>query len=145
MSEAKPLTPMMQQYRSVHEKLPKDTVLFFRLGDFVATWLYLFVFCFQHCFSIVAMNNFWKWQKLAKSGRYRSNHCKRIHFFPAQMYLCYKSFRFSNFSPPKNNLDAPDKSSESGTVCERSSEVERYLAKVDVEGSNPFARSRFVK
>ena len=24
----------MQQYRSVHEKLPKDTVLFFRLGDF---------------------------------------------------------------------------------------------------------------
>lgn len=34
MSEAKPLTPLMQQYRSVHEKLPKDTVLFFRLGDF---------------------------------------------------------------------------------------------------------------
>ena len=48
-------------------------------------------------------------------------------------------------STTKNNLDAPDKSSESKTVCERSSEVERYLAKVDVEGSNPFARSRFVK
>lgn len=27
-------TPMMRQYRSVHEKLPADTILFFRLGDF---------------------------------------------------------------------------------------------------------------
>ena len=27
-------TPMMKQYRSVHAKLPKETVLFFRLGDF---------------------------------------------------------------------------------------------------------------
>ncbi len=30
----KPVTPMMQQYLSVHEKLPKETILFFRLGDF---------------------------------------------------------------------------------------------------------------
>ena len=34
MQEVKPATPMMQQYLSVHEKLPKDTVLFYRLGDF---------------------------------------------------------------------------------------------------------------
>jgi DNA mismatch repair protein MutS len=27
-------TPMMQQYLSVHKKLPQDTILFFRLGDF---------------------------------------------------------------------------------------------------------------
>ena len=30
-------------------------------------------------------------------------------------------------------------------VCECSSVVERYLAKVDVEGSSPFTRSRFVE
>ena len=34
MQGEKPITPMMQQYRSVHAKLPKDTILFFRLGDF---------------------------------------------------------------------------------------------------------------
>ena len=34
MQEKKPVTPMMQQYLSVHSKLPKDTILFFRLGDF---------------------------------------------------------------------------------------------------------------
>jgi len=34
MQGKKPLTPMMQQYLSVHSRLPKDTVLFFRLGDF---------------------------------------------------------------------------------------------------------------
>lgn len=34
MQEKKPVTPMMQQYLSVHSKLPKNTILFFRLGDF---------------------------------------------------------------------------------------------------------------
>lgn len=34
MEVKKPVTPMMRQYLSVHEKLPKETVLFFRLGDF---------------------------------------------------------------------------------------------------------------
>ncbi|MFQ6723266.1 MAG: DNA mismatch repair protein MutS [Opitutales bacterium] len=34
MEIKKPVTPMMQQYLSVHEKLPKETILFFRLGDF---------------------------------------------------------------------------------------------------------------
>ena len=34
MADAKTMTPMFQQYLSVHEKLPKNTVLFFRLGDF---------------------------------------------------------------------------------------------------------------
>ena len=111
----------------------------------VATWLYLFAFCFQHCFSIVAMKNFWKWQKLAKSGRYRSNHCKRIHFFRHRCIFVTNRFASQTFLPQKNNLDAPDKSPNSKIVCERSSEVERYLAKVDVEGSNPFARSRFIE
>ena len=32
-----------------------------------------------------------------------------------------------------------------GGGCGRSSGVERNLAKVDVEGSNPFARSKFFK
>ena len=34
MQEKKPVTPMMQQYLSVHSNLPKNTILFFRLGDF---------------------------------------------------------------------------------------------------------------
>ena len=34
MEVKKPVTPMMQQYLSVHEKVPKETILFFRLGDF---------------------------------------------------------------------------------------------------------------
>lgn len=35
-SASKPvkLTPMMQQYRAIHQSLPPDTILFFRLGDF---------------------------------------------------------------------------------------------------------------
>jgi DNA mismatch repair protein MutS len=28
------LTPMMSQYRQIRNKLPADTILFFRLGDF---------------------------------------------------------------------------------------------------------------
>ncbi len=28
------LTPMMEQYRTIKETLPSDTILFFRLGDF---------------------------------------------------------------------------------------------------------------
>ena len=27
-------TPMMQQYRSIRNTLPEDTILFFRMGDF---------------------------------------------------------------------------------------------------------------
>ncbi len=34
MQEKKSVTPMMQQYLSVHSKLPQNTILFFRLGDF---------------------------------------------------------------------------------------------------------------
>lgn len=34
MQEKKPVTPMMQQYQSVHSSLPENTILFFRLGDF---------------------------------------------------------------------------------------------------------------
>lgn len=34
MQEKKSVTPMMQQYLSVHSKLPSNTILFFRLGDF---------------------------------------------------------------------------------------------------------------
>ena len=33
MQEKKSVTPMMQQYLSVHSKLPQNTILFFRLGD----------------------------------------------------------------------------------------------------------------
>ncbi|NLB55565.1 MAG: DNA mismatch repair protein MutS, partial [Lentisphaerae bacterium] len=28
------LTPMMKQYRKIRSKLPNETILFFRLGDF---------------------------------------------------------------------------------------------------------------
>ena len=28
------LTPMIKQYQSIRKTLPKDTILFFRLGDF---------------------------------------------------------------------------------------------------------------
>ena len=70
---------------------------------------------------------------------------KEYVFFLHRCIFVTNRFASQTFLPQKNNLDAPDKSSDSGVVCERSSEVERYLAKVDVEGSNPFARSRFVK
>ena len=33
-SETPKLTPMMQQYYAIREKLPEDVLLFFRLGDF---------------------------------------------------------------------------------------------------------------
>ena len=34
MSKAKPLTPMMAQYRRIRSELPSDSLLLFRLGDF---------------------------------------------------------------------------------------------------------------
>ncbi len=34
MSKAKPLTPMMAQYRRIRSELPRDSLLLFRLGDF---------------------------------------------------------------------------------------------------------------
>src|SRR6056300_1998704 len=34
MAKAKSSSPMMEQYRSIREGLPRDTLLLFRLGDF---------------------------------------------------------------------------------------------------------------